>query len=59
MTKQFYNAQELAQLLRVGVSTAYRLIKKMNDELERKGYITLAGKVPIAYVQERFFGVKD
>lgn len=30
----------------------------MNDELQKKGFLTLRGKVPAAYVQERFFGVK-
>ena len=31
----------------------------MNDELQKKGYLTLRGKVPATYVQERFFGVKE
>ena len=58
MKKQFYNAEELAELLGTSRSTAYKRIKEMNDELTSKGYLIVSGKVPIAYVQERFFGVK-
>ena len=57
MKKQFYNAQDLAELLGVSKSTAYVHIKRMNDELISKGYLIIPGKIPIAYVQERFFGV--
>lgn len=58
MKKQFYNAEELAEVLGIGKSTAYTRIKQMNQELAEKGYLIIPGKIPIAYVQERFFGIK-
>ena len=59
MTKQFYTAEELAEVLRISKSTAYSRIKQMNEELLEKGYLIVRGKIPVAYVQERFFGMKD
>lgn len=59
MTKQFYTAKELAELLRISESSAYVRIRQMNAELESKGYLVVRGKIPIAYVQERFFGMKQ
>lgn len=57
---QIYTAQELANLLNVSESKAYKLIKQMNEELEEKGFLTIRGKIPVAYVQERFFfGVSE
>lgn len=58
MTKQFYTAEELADLLRISKSTAYVHIKQMNAELENEGYLVVRGKIPIAYVEKRFFGLK-
>ncbi len=56
--KQFLTAPELAALVGVSQSKAYDFIKIMNSELAEKGFLTVRGKVPAAYVQERFFGLK-
>ena len=37
----------------VSESMAYRIIKKCNEELAKKGYITVRGKTPKAYLLER------
>lgn len=57
MTKQVYNVRDLKELLSVSDSKAYQYIRQMNKELSDKGFLTVRGKVPAAYVQERFFGV--
>lgn len=57
MAKQFYTAQDLSELLSVSESKSYSLIRTMNEELERKNYLTVRGRVPVAYVQKRFFGI--
>ena len=56
--KQFYNAQEVMEMLGVSSSKAYQLIRTMNEELQEKGYLTVRGKVPAAYLEKRFFGVE-
>lgn len=58
MSKQVYGAKDLGELLGVSESKAYELIRIMNTELQQKGFLTLRGRVPVAYVNERFFGVK-
>ena len=58
MTRQLYTAKDLQELLGVSESKAYKIFRVMNSELESKGYLTIRGKVPCAYVQERFFGMK-
>lgn len=57
MSRQTYNAKELGEVLGCSESKAYQFIRIMNDELKKKGFLVLRGKVPAAYVQERFFGV--
>lgn len=59
MTKAMYNARELAEVLGCSESKSYQYIKQMNEELQKAGYLTLRGKVPIGYVQKRFFGVGE
>ncbi len=58
MSRQTYTAKELGEVLGVSESKAYQFIRQMNDELKGKGFLVVRGKVPAAYVQERFFGVK-
>ena len=55
MTKQVYGAKDLQELLGVSESKAYQYIRVMNEELKKKGFLTVRGKVPAAYVKERFF----
>lgn len=58
MSKQVYTAKDLKEILGVSESMAYKYIRIMNSELEKKGFLVVRGKVPCAYVQERFFGMK-
>ena len=58
MTKQVYTAKDISEILGVSESKSYQYIRLMNRELEEKGYLIARGRVPVAYFQERFFGVK-
>lgn len=57
MKRQVYGAKELQEILGVSESKAYQYIRTMNEELQKKGFLTIRGKIPAAYVSERFFGV--
>lgn len=50
--KRFLNADDVAILLDVSKSKAYRIIKQLNDNLKENHKITIAGKVPAAYFYE-------
>lgn len=56
MSRQTYNAKELAELLGVSEGKSYQFIRQMNAELTAKGFLTVRGKIPKAYVEKRFFG---
>ena len=49
---RFYGASDVASILQVSETTAYRVIKKLNDELKKQGKIVIAGKVSKKYFEE-------
>ena len=58
MRAQFVTAEEVQQVLGVSRSKAYQIIQAMNRELKGAGYITIAGKCPIQYFKQKFYGLK-
>ncbi len=52
---KFINAKEVSQILDVSESSAYRIIKKLNDQLEEQGKITISGKVSRRYFSEKVY----
>lgn len=52
--KVLYEVDDVSKLLLISKSKAYKIIKKLNDELENKGFIIIRGKVPVKYFKERF-----
>ncbi len=59
MNTIFYTAQDIAEMLGVSKGHAYKIIKLLNDELRKKNYITISGKVPKKYFSERYYGGVD
>lgn len=57
--KTYYTATEVAEILGVCVNTAYQKIRRLNDELKAKGYITVAGKVNKKFFNEKYYGGAD
>ena len=53
----FMRVNEVAEELGVSVPYAYKLIRQMNEELEAKGFITIAGRVSRKYYEEKFYGM--
>lgn len=58
MDKYYYSAQEVADILGVSIGYAYNRIREMNIELEKNGYLTIAGKVPVAYLHKKIYGAE-
>ncbi len=56
MENKFIRVDEVAQELSVSKPYAYKLIKKLNDELREKGFITIAGRINRQYFYERLYG---
>lgn len=57
MEKSSYiSANEVAKTLGVSQSKAYEIIRNLNADLKKQGYITLAGRVSRAYFNEKWYG---
>lgn len=54
-TNVFYTADDISVILTVSKPTAYRIIKRLNDELTNKGFIVVSGRVPKKYFNEKFY----
>lgn len=48
-----YSAQDVAAMLCVSTSKAYKVIKKLNAELEQQGKLTIRGKIPRRYFDKK------
>ena len=53
----YYTANEVMEIVGVSRAKAYKIIKKLNEELAAQGYIVTAGKVPKKYLAERLYGM--
>lgn len=55
----FIDAGEISQMLGIGMTKAYAIIKEYNAELEAKGYFTMRGKCPRKYFEQKIYGYED
>ena len=56
MNKQYITAQELQTMMGISRGKAYEIIRVCNKELKEQGFITFAGKLPIAYLEKKYYG---
>ena len=54
----FLRVDDVARELEVSKAYAYKLVRRLNKELEEKGCITIAGRVDKRYFYERFYRTK-
>lgn len=59
MSKMFMNVKEVMEVLEVSESYAYKLMKRLNRELQAMGCHTIAGKVDRKYFYEQFYGTRS
>lgn len=50
---KFYKATDVASILGVSETTAYRMIRSMNQDLKKQGYYIVAGKISKRYFEEK------
>lgn len=56
MQTQYITAMEVAEVLGISICNAYKIIRQLNDELKKEGYITVAGKCSLQYFNEKVYG---
>lgn len=54
--KIYYNAEEVATMLGISMGKSYKILREMNQELVGKGFLTIAGKIPVEYFKEKWYG---
>lgn len=57
--QSFITATELAEMLKISKGHAYKIIHKLNEELEQQGYLVFSGRVPRKYLEERCYGLRE
>ena len=55
----FIDAGEISQMLGIGMTKAYAIIKEYNAELEAKGYFTVRGTCPMEHFERKIYGYED
>ena len=51
----YYKSDDIANILHVSKSKAYKIMRQLNKELEDKGYLTIRGRVSKKFFQEKFY----
>lgn len=51
--KTFISVQEVADELGVSKSYAYKVVRQLNEELKKLGYLTVAGRVNAQYFHKK------
>ena len=54
--KIYYSAEDIAKMLGVSMGKAYKILREMNKDLASKGFLTIAGKIPVEYFKEKWYG---
>ena len=59
--KEYYNAKDVMQITGASQALAYRIIRKLKEQFERefKDAITIQGKIPIWYFEEKVLCKKN
>ena len=52
--KRFYRAADIMEELDCSAAYAYQIIRELNAELKKKGFLTASGRVPAVYFLERY-----
>lgn len=54
--KIYYSAEDIAKMLGVSMGKAYKILREINKDLASKGFLTIAGKIPVEYFKEKWYG---
>ena len=54
--KNFLNEADVSEYMDISIPMAYKIIRKLNDELKAQGFITVAGKINRLYFEQKVNG---
>lgn len=53
--RKYLTADDVAEIMEISKSGAYKLIHKLNQELKDAGYITIPGRISREYFESKLF----
>lgn len=56
MQTQYITAREVVEALGISKGKAYKIIRQLNEELKKQGYITISGRCSLQYFKEKVYG---
>ena len=51
--KSFMTVEEVAAELQVSKSKAYQIVRQLNTELQKQGYLTVAGRINATFFHKK------
>lgn len=54
--KYMMNVDDVMEALDVKRSTAYKIMRELNESLKKEGYKVICGKIPRTYLEAKFYG---
>ena len=54
--KMYLRAEDVADYMEISVPMAYKIIRKLNDELTAQGYLVVSGRVSRRYFEQKIYG---
>lgn len=54
--KQYLNVHDVAKYMDISVPMAYKIIRRLNDELVAKGFLVVSGRVSRRYFEQKVYG---
>lgn len=57
-TKYLLSVRDVMEVLECSQDHAYKVIKRLNNELSAKGFETETGKVPRKFFAEKYYGLE-
>jgi len=58
-SKIYITAAECAEMLGVSIGYSYKILRLLNAELKKEGFITISGKIPKKYFEEKWYGMNE
>ena len=55
----YYTVNDIMDMLGISRGKAYSLLRSMNEDLENRGFIVIAGRIPKAYFREHYYGMAE
>lgn len=56
MSKYYITGPEIAEVIGCSEGKGYEIARELNRQLKEQGFIVVAGRVPLRYFNERFYG---